>query len=282
MQAAEDLRITLNSGRVFLPLFRAVLIHPGLHANQGAFDSALSDVLKLHSEVVTGVKARIAPEDNHPSVRAMIARPVAELVADAWDASEGKASAIDVKRIVDLYCISAALPEPIPENAFERDVDVAIQNSLALGKAVCLAMGALAYPFGLGKDQRRLYLSDLAEQDASDIIADTISRAAEETVSALIPKGDEQTQSIVYRSAVAVFGDLYRTLIETHFDLLTAELQSLKKDEQRDYLDEIDRNPDGILIDRVEIQFQEMAPRIYKLPSRAHGPAYEQAHSQRG
>lgn len=264
-QTAERLRSRLNGARVLAPLYRAVLAWPGLHVPREAFESAFDEVTRLCHATRDLVKARIEPHSDHPATRALIARPIAELVAHAWELThieEAGRESLTPERLAALFLSTLELSAPTPESLF-ADLPRVTEEKLVEGRAVSDAVAGLLQVWALPLPTQRLYVGDRTRAALTAAIRDAVIDAADTVADRLGAHLPDPQRSVVYRSALGAVSELYRATLDAQFQALSGDIHRMDAAARQAYLAALDRHPDGVLMERTAQVFAALAPKCY-------------------
>lgn len=265
VQRAERLRSQLNGARVVAPLYRAVLAWPGLNAPREVFEEAFDEVTRLCHTTRDLVKARIEPHSDHPATRALLARPIAELVACAWELvhlEDAGREALAAERLAALYLGTLEMSAPTPEQLF-ADVPRATEEKLVEGRAVSAAVAGLLQVWALPPSTQRLYVGDRTREALIADIRDAVVDAADEVGDQLGAHLPDHQRSTVYRSALGALSELYRATLDAEFQALSGEIRGMDSRARQTYLASLGEHPGGVLMERTAQVFAALAPSCY-------------------
>lgn len=262
---AERLRSQLNGARVLAPLYRAVLAWPGLHAPREVFEQAFEELTRLSHATRDLVKARIEPHSDHPALRALLARPIADLVASAWElehVEDADPQTLTPERLAALYLRTLELSAPTPDTLF-AELPRVTEEKLVEGRAISGAVAGLLPVWALPAATQRLYVGHRTPEALAAAIRDAVIDAADDVADRLGPHLPDQQRSAIYRSALGALSELYRATLEAEFQALTDEIHRMDPNQRQAYLAALDRHPDGVLMERTAQVFTTLAPGCY-------------------
>ena len=110
-RAGLEQSVTLQSqvlgARALAPLYRAVLVRPGLQAQREVFAQALETVKRLYQTGLERICQMIQSHEAQALSRITLAGPVAALVADAWELADPAAplevQSREIEYLLELY-----------------------------------------------------------------------------------------------------------------------------------------------------------------------------------
>ena len=261
----------LCAAQALAPLYRAVLVRPGIQASRESFQEAFQEVKRLYQTALNGVYQELRGSEAYVNLRALMAGPVAALIAEAWELSDSGSppgvEPAEIERIVELFghlgemwgLESASPGETKAEPTLSSDA----REALAELRATCAACTGLLQVWSLRPATQRLYLSDQKPLDLVRHIRITLSECADEIVDRLAPDATQLERPSVYCAVLEIVGGLYRSTLDAQFIELSRRIRGMDAQEKRAYLENIPNHASGILIEHTEELFTVLAPSCY-------------------
>jgi hypothetical protein len=290
LEQSVTLQSQVLGARALAPLYRAVLVRPGLQARREVFAQALETVKRLYQTGLERICQMMQSDEAQALSRVTLAGPVAALVADAWELADPAAApevqSREIEHLLELYAKQTvgvqAGPFPLDEHDLARGLRGHSAESVAEYRAVCTAILGLLPVWTLRPATQRLYLADQRPQDVVAHIRLTLTDSAAEIAAGLMPEADEFEQSSAYVGVLEGLGELYRFTLEAQFTELSRRIRDMDAGQKRAYLEGIPQHPGGMLIECTEALFVTVAPGCYtliepsgSLPWRGDSPAFE-------
>jgi hypothetical protein len=258
--------------QVLAPLYRAVLVRPGIQASRQIFEQAFEQVKQLYREVLDGAYRQLQGSSSVVNLRLAMAGPVAALVAEAaWELADATAEPanqlVGIKRIVEVFGELGAMWDLDSTTADATEADSTLSSeareSIAELRATCTACAGLLQVWVLRPATQRLYVSDQRPMDLVRHVRVTLAECADEIVDRMAPEATPLEQPGIYCAVLEILGGLYRSTFDAQFVELSRRISHMDAQEKRAYLDSIANHPIGRLIERTDELFTVLAPSCY-------------------
>jgi hypothetical protein len=267
---SATLQSQMLGARTLAPLFRAVLLRPGLQAQREVFVQAFEGLKTLYLTSLDRICRQMHSEQPEAVLRVALAGPVATLVADAWELADPSTppqlQSRDIEHLVELYTLqTVSFGVGATESAGQSRGAGFRGESLAEFRAVCTATLGLLQVWALRPATQRLYLSDQHPQEVVEHIRLTLTDSAAEIAQGLLPGSNDLEQETIYANVLEGLAELYRYSLEAQFTELSRRIRDMDANQKRSYLKSIPEHPHGILIECTDELFSTVAPGCYSL-----------------
>lgn len=273
-----QLRAQLNGAKVIAPLLNALLQQPGLDKDSESLQEATVEVTGLHRKATEKVLQVLQPNDNHPAAKAVIAEPLAKLVATSWVNDSSK---VDPDAIADMFLQAIDLQDPQPSQVFDTTLPRATDLAIAEGRAVSKLVPTLLKVGNLKPGAQRLFIGSQSLTDVMDLTKADLVKMASRISAKLMPAEDvdEKQKSITYRSVLSTMSTVYAETIGVEASRLFGELKTLNAEQKKAFLQQVEGSEAGILVDRTRESVGRSANAIYPMDFKAQDPESKDSNS---
>lgn len=227
-----------------VPLMMALVQKPGLTASSDQISEAAGDLMALMADTSNKVLKVFAQEN--PRHLAVVNKILAQLVSKTWQVSEIDAETSE--RISQVFISVIDNIDIDLDQAFDQDSDnMAVGIDTAGWVAKCLPPIIELREIDPEKSGRgKLLLGQKPYEDNIAFLQKKITATVERLSQKMMVKDPDAERSL--GQAVS---DLFASILQTQFDVLTSKVKAVvTTDEQKAFLKEKTRYPEGMLIEK--------------------------------
>jgi hypothetical protein len=244
---SNSLKSKLNKAKQMEPLFSALLSRPGANASDKQMDEAVVQIVDLHKQVSMKISDELVGDNANSVQLAMVGRSSAGLSASAW---EHNMSADDAAELfIKLSKASHLTPNKNTDSFISDDK---LSSVLNIGSSSAKYLPILTKLNAIPAGTQRLYIGDNTAFDLTKeltrsalYLSDTIYDSIMESLSGDVSEKDK----VISKSSInTTVSTMLASAVISEMNIMTKEFKAMSNDERRDYLDELENNPERIVL----------------------------------
>lgn len=256
-----QLRVALNGAKTLTPLFSALVGSPGI--DSGDYLEKMKVLIDYNNQVGDKVFKEMVSRgvNGTDGAKAVIGRQVAEFVSKTWSSRNGDLP--DANHVADVIVLSIT-SAPHIEATFEDigDNTARIINESSIGMKIVPVVQEIN---GMPKARSSLYIGQLKVDQFVSRTIDRVMSLSNYITDALI--GREETsgkdRQIALASITGSIGSVVAASMENTLSTMTKEFRIMDSDARKEYQNQMELHPEGILLDRVLEQSSSYIDALY-------------------
>lgn len=250
-EATEKRKIILHNGKVMIALQTALLKSPGANTPAPGWQDAIRRIAILYRDTLNEVMRSLG-EEGQAQTKIRIDIPVAKMVGSIWSVDPELAEMRGAKGLAQTFLEwNRMLPSDDDKPTYgASSLSVEMEMALSQSGAFANLTPTLMQLDRLSAASRRLYLSDLSLDDFRDKLYDLMEAHAICLTDHLAPAGvtSDKGRLITFKSICRHVGQVIGAVVEAKHARITAEMKALPKDKRSEYLEAVNKMPEGRLM----------------------------------